>query len=869
MRKMSIRSLLVLAAVVALATSASAAWVKVGDVEGTDVSVVDNSAQRIALEFRVGGFEQTDVLINGRIYAKITLPGEGVSLDRTLPELPVVARSVIIPDDRMMELRVVESEWVDLPGITPIPSKGDLTRDVDPASVPWEFADAYAAGGWYPAEAAQAREPYILRDFRGTAVVVSPFAWSPEANALRVYTRLVVELVDIGPGGANVIERNSTAVHYTVDFENVYENHFLNYGLDKYAMIPEQGSMLIICHDDFAADMQPLVAWKNQRGLPTEMVLKSQVGSTSAQVKTYIQNYYNASSNPKLAFVLLVGDAAQMPTPSSDGGSADPTYGKVVGTDFYPDIFIGRFSAENVAQVQTQVLRTVNYETVPPAGDWLQKGTGIASNQGPGDDGEYDNVHMNNIRTLLMNYGYTTVDQIYDPSGTAAQVAAAINAGRGVINYCGHGSTTSWSTTGFSNTHVNALTNDHLLPFIVAVACVNGQFNGYTCFAEAWLRATHNGNPTGAVATYMSSINQSWNPPMEAEDECADLLVADAVTTFGAYTFNGSCSMIDVYGSGGASMFNTWHIFGDPSLPIRTKPSTAFAAVGHDESISPDATTFTVQTGLAKALAGLSYQGQYLGSAYANASGEAVITIVGTLPEGADITLTVTGRNKLPYVAPVPVAPLYLPQLAYEPLSFDCTAGLDEICLETLLISNLGQESSILNYTATFHPDTPTNFLSISPATGSVPFGETAEVTLTFSSMGMRQGVYTGSIMLDCNGDQDANIPVRFSISDAGSVDGDRSVPAQLVLGAPRPNPIAGEASVTFGLPTAQRVDLTIYDASGRAVRTLARGERGAGYHQVGWDGRDGSGRVLSAGVYFARLEADGQSLTQRVLRVR
>lgn len=869
MRKMSIRFLLVLSAVAALATTASADWVKVGDVEGIDVAVVDNSAQRIALEFRLGGFEQTDVLIDGRTYARITLPGEGIALDRALPELPVVSRSVIIPDDRRMELRVIESEWVDLPGVTPIPSKGDLTRDIDPATVPWEFSDRYTAGGWYPAQAAMAREPYILRDFRGTAVVVSPFAWSPEANALRVYTRLVVELVDAGPGGANVIERNSTAVRYTVDFENVYENHFLNYGLDKYAMVPEQGSMLIICHDDFAGAMQPLVDWKNQRGLPTELVLKSQVGSTSAQVKTYIQNYYNASSNPKLAFVLLIGDAAQMPTPSSDGGSADPTYGKVVGTDFYPDIFIGRFSAENVAQVQTQVQRSVEYELTPAAGDWLQKGMGVASNQGPGDDGEYDYVHMNNLRTLLMGYGYTTVDQIYDPSGTAAQVSAALNAGRGIVNYCGHGSTTAWSTTGFSNSHVNALVNDDLLPFIVAVACVNGQFNGYTCFAEAWLRATHNGNPIGAVATYMSSINQSWNPPMEAEDECTDLLVADAVTTFGAYTFNGSCSMIDAYGSGGASMFNTWHIFGDPSLNIRTRPTTAFAGVSHDESIAPDATTFTVQTGLAKALAGISYQGQYLGSAYANNSGEAVITIVGALPEGQDVTLTVTGRNKLPHIAQIPVTPLALPQLVYEPASFDCSAGMNETCLETLSITNMGQEASVLSFNALFAPDTPTNFLSMSPSSGSVPYGETVEVTLTFSSIGMRQGIYTGTIVLNCNGGQHANIPVRFSVSDAGSVDGDRGIPSQLVLGAPRPNPSAGAAALAYGLPKAQTVELAIYDAAGRAVRTLARGERAAGYHQVDWDGQDDSGRALPAGVYFVRLDAEGRNLTQRILRVR
>ena len=92
------------------------------------------------------------------------------------------------------------------------------------------------------------------------------------------------------------------------------------------------------------------------------------------------------------------------------------------------------------------MLRTVNYEKEPLlAGDaWYAKGTGIASNQGPGDDGEYDNQHIDNIRTKLLNYGYTLVDQIYDPSATAAMVATALNQGRSIINYCGHGIQNGW-----------------------------------------------------------------------------------------------------------------------------------------------------------------------------------------------------------------------------------------------------------------------------------------------------------------------------------------------------------------------------------------------------------------------------------------
>ena len=72
--------------------------------------------------------------------------------------------------------------------------------------------------------------------------------------------------------------------------------------------------------------------------------------------------------------------------------------------------------------------------------------------------------------------------------------------------------------------------------------------------------------PTGAIATYMSSISQSWNPPMCGQDEAVDLLVRDEMRTIGGLWFNGSCQMMDEYGAPGINEFLNWIIFGDPSL---------------------------------------------------------------------------------------------------------------------------------------------------------------------------------------------------------------------------------------------------------------------------------------------------------------
>ncbi len=483
------------------------------------------------------------------------------------------------------------------------PSKGFVLRTVDKDSVPFTFGKAYQENAFWPADLAQLREPYIMRDHRGVVVTVNPFQYNPVQRVLRVYTSMTVEVVADGPGQVNVLERSHQR-KLNGSFHDIYGGHFINYNLDgRYAPLDEAGDMLIICHDAWTANAQVLADHKTSIGIPASVVPVSVIGNNAASIASHIQTVYNTSD---LAFVLLVGDGAQVDTPSASGGSSDPSYAKVAGGDDYPDIFVGRFSAETAADVDTQVERTVEYEDNQATMEtWFWRGMGVASNQGPGDDGEYDNEHLNNIRADMLAGDYTLVDQIYDPSGTAAQVTSGLNAGRGIINYTGHGSTTSWSSTGFSNTNVNALTNDNLLPFIVSVACVNGQFDGYTCFAEAWLRATNGSEPTGAVGAYMSSINQSWDPPMEGQDHFNAAYLAGTYNTYGALCFAGSCSMIDEYGSGGVSMYDTWHVFGDPSLRVvgTTAPPTGMKVTPGSGLISeganggpftPDSLTFTL-----------------------------------------------------------------------------------------------------------------------------------------------------------------------------------------------------------------------------------------------------------------------------------
>jgi hypothetical protein len=92
-------------------------------------------------------------------------------------------------------------------------------------------------------------------------------------------------------------------------------------------------------------------------------------------------------------------------------------------------------------------------------------------------------------------------------------------------------------------------------------------------------------------------------------------------------------------------------------------------------------------------------------------------------------------------------------------------------------------------------------------------------------------------------------------------------------LAAPRlnaqPNPFNPHVSISFGLRTADRVRLLVFDVRGRMVRRLADGRLEAGDHRLGWDGTDDGGRPLSSGVYWLCLERTGHRETREVVLLR
>ncbi len=640
--------------------------------------LISSTENNIRVNVQVPGFYMSSVTTPRGEANIISVPKSVSTAKAGEPNVPMTGIPVMIGDQARMSVRIIDAQYMDFEGIEVAPSKGDFPRSIDPATVPYTYGECYSQDAFFPANSVGLYEPYIIRDFRGQNMAVYPFTYNPVSKTLRVYYNMIVEMYKVDDNGENVKEpHRSNMVKMDPDFKSVYQRHFINYeaGMSKYTPVDEDGDLLIICYDNFMSSMTDFVNWKKTRGVNTTIVGTSTAGSSYTAIKNYIQSQYNANNN--LTHVLLVGDVAQIPGYTYSGasgyeGKGDNPYGQIVGNDIYNDIFIGRFSASSTAQVTTQVNRTINYERNLTTSDtWCQNGLGVSKNEGgSGHNGEDDYEHIENIRTDLLNFGYSTVYQDYYgasnyPSTSTTTISNHINSGVGIINYCNHGSQTAWQSHNYTNTHVNALTNNNKLPFIFSVACLVGQYDYSSgdCFAETWMHATNSNTPTGAIGGAFSYISQPWIPPMWAQDEFVDILVEsysnNIKRTLGGAMVNGMMAIFDNYSTTTAMAVGTyqaWVVYGDPTLMMRTKTPQAMT-VTHNGNITLGDSNYSVNVsngnGAVATITDASHN--ILGKATVSNGSASISLNSSNLTPGTELTLCVFGYNKVTYLGTINV----------------------------------------------------------------------------------------------------------------------------------------------------------------------------------------------------------------------
>ena len=507
-------------------------------------------------------------------YATVEIQNEGVTTAIGQAKLPTLSRFIEIPQDAQPDLVITSVTWqtttlsaLHLPSSI-IPVQPSLVK-IEGASTMLTIDDAYyAMNSYLPSTIATVTGIGELRGRNVAFLELSPVQYNPATGELRIMTQCELRInlpgSDLGQT-AQMIDRYSTPA-----FEQLSQTSFVNYGaFQGTGQKLRQEGYLIIVYDSFYDAIQPLATWKGAKGFDVTVTQTSEIpgGATKENIHAYIVDAYTNWPIPP-AYVLLVGDVAQIPTytGTETGTCTDLYYVTIDAGNYFPDVIISRFSAITPEQVTTQVDKTVYYETGSfPDNAWIKKATFIASND-PTYWSVAEGTHNYVISTYLEPANYTC-DKIYGHSGGNTQdIINALDDGRSLAVYSGHGSTDSWAGPAFNQANINSLTNDGFYPFVCSHACLTNQFTVGECFGETWLRAPHK----GGVAFWGATTSSYWDEDDILERRMFKAWWEDDIETIGGMTNMGLMYLYQYYSGGGMSKyyFEEYNVLGDSSVKI-------------------------------------------------------------------------------------------------------------------------------------------------------------------------------------------------------------------------------------------------------------------------------------------------------------
>ena len=175
------------------------------------------------------------------------------------------------------------------------------------------------------------------------------------------------------------------------------------------------------------------------------------------------------------------------------------------------------------------------------------------------------------------------------------------------------------------------------------------------------------------------------------------------------------------------------------------------------------------------------------------------------------------------------------------------------------VVFSLSNEGQLPLTFATGPEQWPAYVTDVSPRSGVVGPGESAEVTVTADAQALAPGAYADALTLDTNDPARPTVavPLPFTIL---------ARPAALAAGPIYPNPGSGLVTIPIELPAAtDGVDVEVFDVRGRLVAEVGRGlSLPVGFPEVRWDVR-----AVPPGLYVVRVRTPTDAAVARLVVVR
>ncbi|MCF7869463.1 MAG: carboxypeptidase regulatory-like domain-containing protein, partial [Candidatus Cloacimonetes bacterium] len=516
----------------------------------------------------------------------------------------------------------------------------------------------YNNGSIFPEQIVQLGTPAILRGLRVVNLTINPFQYDPVKQELRIISNIEVAVHTTGFGGENEVTRSNFKLSRV--FEPLYKATVLNYDEitsreDNY----QDPSYLFIHTNDTSVEdaLSYLTDWKHQKGFQVATYGVNS-GTSTTSIKNYIQNAYDTWDNPP-EFVCLVGDAEgnyNIPTffISYYSAGGDHPYAQLEGGDVLEDVFLGRISFESITELQTYIVKVLNYEKEPYMAetDWYNSSLMVGD---PTSSSGVATIFANQTIVEMMDQTAPNITPIEVYSGSfSSQMSTHLNAGVSYFNYRG------WlGMSGFGNSDIYALTNYKKLPFAVILTCGTGTFYSGTSRSEAFIRAGTPTNPTGAIA----SIGTATTGTHTNFNNCVDVgifygIFAEGIYHPGGALNRGKVALFEHYPqnpSGHVDNFSHMNtLMGDPGVELWTGIPQQLV-VNYESQLGigantiavnvQDANGFNLENAWVTALMG---DDDIFATGYTGADGNVVLEI--NALEAGTVDLTVTKHDFIPHL---------------------------------------------------------------------------------------------------------------------------------------------------------------------------------------------------------------------------
>ncbi len=561
-------------------------------------NLTEKTRDGLHISYNIGQMSLSQLNYRGEELSEISISAIGIPADAGSPNLPTESRMMAIPQGATASLRVVSFEKETLHNVNIAPALRIQSENEEPDMNYVKDMAIYGNDAFYPAEPFIMGNSYI-RGVESVTVSITPFQYNPVTKDLIVYTN--VELVVEFEGGNGHFGDDRLRSPYwdpilAAELLNYDQLPVIDYEarMQEWLRDDKDGAEYLIItpnNDAWAEYANQLKDYRTRQGILTKVYrLDEMPANTTAQMKAWFHNAYHTWDIPPVA-VCLLGDhgtnmgqyiPAESTYHSQNYGNCitDNFYADAEGNDNLPDMVFSRLVAQNANELPVFVSKQLEYEYTNPNMDpsfytrpitalgwqterWFQLCSevfgGYMRNKGYDTnrinciyEGTPGSIWSNNQNTnTVVNYfgpngtGYipASPSELGDwNNGTPQLVVQAVNEGTFWVQHRDHGLETGWGEPAVRNSHVSQMNNVGKLPFVMSINCQTGMFDytgsNNTCFAEAWMRRTYNGENAGAVGllcpTHVSYsfVNDTyvWG--------VYDLFDGDFLPTYGPYADN-------------------------------------------------------------------------------------------------------------------------------------------------------------------------------------------------------------------------------------------------------------------------------------------------------------------------------------------